>query len=97
MKGALAAVGNSDANREVAAITSVLYRTVDALQRYLQQMVEKVEQTFLSAHIHQSETSESCVRASHDSPPSPPLEKGRRYLLNHLSPGLWTDRSNPTI
>ncbi len=48
----------------------------------------KVERTFLSAHIHQTETSESCFRTHHDSPPSPPLEEGRRYLLDHLSPAL---------
>ena len=46
--------------------------------------LERVEQTFLSAHIHQAETSESCFRARHDSQLSPPLEKGRRYLLDHL-------------
>ena len=68
-------IGKSVVNREVEAKTGVFSRMVDALQRYLQQMVEKVEQTFLSAHIHQTQTSESCVRESHDSPPSPPLEK----------------------
>ena len=84
-------------NREVEAETGVLSPMVDALKRYLDQKLQKVEQTFLSAHIHQTQTSESCVLARHDSPPSPPLEKGRRYLLNHLSPWMWTDRSNPTI
>ena len=47
----------------------------------------KVERTFLSAHVPESGTSESCVGAHHDSPPSPPLEKlekGRRYLLDHF-------------
>ena len=57
---------------------------VDALKRYLEQKLERVEQTFLSAHVHQAETSETCVRIRHDSPPSPPLEEGRRYLLDHL-------------
>ena len=44
----------------------------------------KVERTFLSAHVHRTLNSKTCVRIRHDSPPSPPLEEGRRYLLNHL-------------
>ncbi len=42
----------------------------------------RVEQTFLSAHIHQTETLESSVRTCNDAPPSPPLESRRRYLLD---------------
>ena len=80
-------MGKSVVNREVEAETGVLSPMVDTLQRYLQQMVEKVEQTFLSAHIHQTEITETRVRERNDSPPSPPLEKGRRYLLNHHSAG----------
>ena len=80
-------IGKSVVNREVEAETGVLSPMVDALQRYLQQLVEKVEQAFLSAHINQTEITESRVRERHDSPPSPPLEKGRRCLLNHHSAG----------
>jgi hypothetical protein len=47
----------------------------DALKRYLEPKVEKVEQTFLSAHNPRTGTFESCVWARYDSPPSPPLEK----------------------
>ena len=43
-----------------------------------------VERTFLSAHVPESGTSESCVGAHQNSPPSPPLEKGRRYVLDHF-------------
>ena len=71
---------------KVEASTGDLSQMVDALKQYLEQKLEKVEQTFLSAHTHQIETLESCVRARYDSPPSPPLEKGRRYLLDYLSP-----------
>ena len=35
---------------------------VDGLKRYIEKRLERVERTFLSAHIHQNETSESCVR-----------------------------------
>ena len=90
-------MGKFVVNREVEAKTGVLSRMVDALKRYLQQTVEKVGQTFLSAHIHQTEITETRFRERHDSPPSPPLEKGRRYLLDHLSPGLRPERSNPTL
>ena len=45
-----------------------LSQMVDALKRYLEQELERVEQTFLSAHIHQTGTSESCVRARHPEP-----------------------------
>ena len=41
------------------------------LKEYLVHNLEKVEQTFLSAQRHQIETSESCVRARRESPPSP--------------------------
>ena len=41
-------------NREVEAETGVLSPMVDALKRYLDQKLQKVEQTFLSAHIHQT-------------------------------------------
>ncbi len=60
--------------REVEATTGDLSWMDDALKRYVEPKVEKVEQTFLSAHNPQTGTSESCVWARHDSPPSPPLE-----------------------
>ena len=69
--------------REVEASTGVLSRMVDALKRSLEQTLERVERTFLSAHIHQTE---SCVQARHDSPPSPPLEEGRRTPPSHTLP-----------
>ncbi len=76
----LTQTGDSDTLllRKVEASTGDLSRMVHALKRYLEPKLKKVEQTFLSAHIQQTETSESCVRARYDSPPSPPLEKGRR-------------------
>ena len=45
-----------------------LSQMVDALKRYLEQELEKVERTFLSAHIHQPGTSESCDWTHHDAP-----------------------------
>ena len=69
---------------EFEASNGDLSQMVHELKRYLEPMLKKVEQTFLSAHIHQTESSESCVRARHDSQPSPPLEKGRRYQLDHF-------------
>ena len=82
----LTQTGSSDTLllRKVEANTGDLSQLVHALKRYLEPKFEKVEQTFLSAHIHQTETLESCVLARHDSPPSPPLEEGRCYLLDHL-------------
>ena len=82
----LTQTGDSDTLllRKVEASTGDLSRMVHALKRYLEPKLKKVEQTFLSAHIQQTETSESCVRAHHDSPPSPPLEKGRRNLSDHF-------------
>ena len=47
---------------------------VDALKRYFEQKLEKVEQAILSAHIQQTEISECCVRARQNSPPSSPLD-----------------------
>ncbi len=86
----LTQTGDSDTLllRKVEASTGDLSRMVHALKRYLEPKLKKVEQTFLSAHIQQTETSESCVRARYDSPPPPPLEEGRRYLLDHLSPAF---------
>ena len=79
-------VGDSGALRfrEVEASTGDLSQMVDALKRYLEKRLERAARTFLSAHIHQTGTSESCVRTHHDSPPSPPLEKGRRNLSDHF-------------
>ena len=71
-------------SRELEASTGDLSQMVDALKGYFEKRLERVERTFLSAHIHQTGTRVSCVRARHDSPPSPPLEKGRRYLLDHF-------------
>ncbi len=76
--------------REMEARSGVFSRMVDALRRYFEPKLKRVEQTFLSAHVHKSQTSESYVWAGHDSPPSPSLEKGRRYLLDHISP-RWRD------
>ena len=45
-----------------------LSQMVHAPKRYLEQELERVEQTFLSAHVHQTGTSESCVLARHDAP-----------------------------
>ena len=59
---------------KVEASTGNLSQMVNALKRYLEQTLEKVEQTFLSAHTHQTGTFESCVQARYDAPPSPPLE-----------------------
>ena len=55
-----------------------------------QYTLEMVERTFLSAHVPESETSKSRVRAHQNSPPSPPLEKGRCHLLDHFC--LHSDR-----
>ena len=36
---------------------------VEALKRYIKKTLERVERTFLSAHIHETGTSESCIGA----------------------------------
>ena len=48
------------------------------LKEYLVHNLEKVEQTFLSAHRHQTETSNPCVRARRESPPSPQTQGHHR-------------------
>ena len=45
-----------------------LSQMVHALKRYREPKLEKVGQAFLSAHIHQTGTSESCVSTRHDAP-----------------------------
>ncbi len=72
--------------REVEASTGVLSQLVNALKQYREQRLEKVEQTFLSAHIHQTATSESCVRArrpinhNHDQKHKIPMDNSQIQL-----------------
>ncbi len=47
--------------------------------------IERVERTFLSAHVHKPRTSQSIIRTHRDSPPSSPWEKRRRNRQEHLS------------
>ena len=51
------------------------------LKEYLVHNLEKVEQTFQSAHRYQTETSEYCVWTRHDSPPSPQTHGHHRDFL----------------